>query len=142
MGDCLSWTPLCSVSRACPTQSVGYGSKDVMLKGSRLLDWETYDGCHYVKPKLMIKDGRPSRLCLYGANHQLARVFELFLSLKESFYLFWTLLGLCGCIGFSLAAESKGYSMVVVDRLLTAVTFSLQSMGFRHDTSVAVALRV
>lgn len=59
-----------------------------MLKGGRLLDWETHDGCHYVKPKLMIKDGRPSRLCLYGANHQLARVFKLFLSLKESFYLF------------------------------------------------------
>ena len=97
-----------------------------MLKGGRLLDWETHDGCHYVKPKLMIKDGRPSRLCLYGANHQLARVFKLFLSLKESFYLFvLTLLGLCCCMGFSLAAESKGCSMVVVDRLLTAVTFSL-----------------
>ena len=64
-------------------QSAGYGREDVMLNGDRLLDWETHDGCHHASPKLMIKVGRPSGRCLYGANHQLAWVFKLFVSLKK-----------------------------------------------------------
>ena len=37
------------------------------------------------------------------------------------FIYFFTLLGLCGCVGFSLAVTSRGYSLVVVSGLLIAV---------------------
>ena len=33
-------------------------------------------------------------------------------------YLFWAVLGLCCCVGFSLHSESGGYSLVVVCRLV------------------------
>ena len=36
-------------------------------------------------------------------------------------YLFMAMLGLCGCAGFSLAAASSGYSLVVAHGLLIAV---------------------
>ena len=36
-------------------------------------------------------------------------------------YLFMAMLGLCGCVGFSLVAASNGYSLVVVHGLLIAV---------------------
>lgn len=51
----------------------------VMLNGGRWLSLEAHDGCDYVMPKLMTEGGRPGRLCLCGANHQLARVFEMIL---------------------------------------------------------------
>ena len=36
-------------------------------------------------------------------------------------YLFLAVLGLCCCAGFSLAAASRGYSLVVAQGLLVAV---------------------
>ena len=42
-----------------------------------------------------------------------------------------TLLGFCCWAGFSLAAVSRGYSLVTVGGLLTAVGSVVWSMGFR-----------
>jgi len=47
-------------------------------------------------------------------------------------YLFLAVLGLHGYTGFALVAESGGYSLAVVCRLLIAVARWLQSMGSRH----------
>ena len=52
-------------------------------------------------------------------NHFLIHLFSTF---GEKFiHLFFALLGLHCCEGFSLALESSGYSLVVVHRLLIAV---------------------
>ena len=48
-----------------------------------------------------------------------------------SFYLFLAALGLCCCLGFSLVAASRGYSLVVLHRLLIARLLLLWSMGSR-----------
>ena len=46
-------------------------------------------------------------------------------TLEKSFYillyLFWGMLGLHCCVGFSVVGESRGYFLVVVHRLLTVV---------------------
>lgn len=36
-------------------------------------------------------------------------------------YLSWTVLGLCYCLGFLLVAMSRGFSLVVLQRLLLLV---------------------
>ena len=46
-------------------------------------------------------------------------------------YLFLPALGLCCCLGLSLAAMSRGYSPVVVCGLLTAEAFLVQNIGSR-----------
>lgn len=48
-------------------------------------------------------------------------VFTSFLFLMLLMYLFVAVLGLCCCVGFSLAAASRGYSLVVVLGLFIAV---------------------
>ena len=45
------------------------------------------------------------------------------------FFLLLAVLGLHCCPGFPLVAESRGHSVVLVLRLLTAVVSLLQSMG-------------
>ena len=52
-------------------------------------------------------------------------------------WLHWVFVAACG---FLLAAKSRGYSLVVVCRLLISVAFLLWSMGSRHVGSVVVAL--
>ena len=44
-------------------------------------------------------------------------------------YLFLAVLGLCCCVGFSLVAESGGYSLVVMHGLLIAVVFLVVKHG-------------
>ena len=52
--------------------------------------------------------------------------------LKNSFiYLFWTVLGFCCCVGFSLFVASGGYSLVAVHGLLMRWLLLLQSMDSR-----------
>jgi len=40
-----------------------------------------------------------------------------------------TVLGLCGCVGFYLVVASRGYSLVVVHRLLIAVASLVAAHG-------------
>ena len=49
----------------------------------------------------------------------------------ESFFLFLAAVGLRCCLGFSLAAASRAYSLVVVHRLLIARLLFLWSLGSR-----------
>ena len=46
-----------------------------------------------------------------------------------NFYLFWAVVGLCCYMGFSLVAASRGYSPVVVCRLLIAVAYPVAQHG-------------
>ena len=45
------------------------------------------------------------------------------------FFFFLDVLGLCCCTGFCLVAESRGYSLVVVHRFLTAVASPILEHG-------------
>ena len=44
-------------------------------------------------------------------------------------YLFLTVLGLCCCVSFSLDAESRGYSLAAVCRLLTVAASLVEEHG-------------
>ena len=86
---------------------------------------------------------RVSQICLKGKpscslSHQRCFLF----SFKNNFIfnLFLVVLGLRGCAGFSLVVASGGYSLVVLNRLLTAVVLLLQGTGPRTQSSVAAAL--
>ena len=46
---------------------------------------------------------------------------SVFLFFKKSVYLFWAVLGLRCCVGFSRVAASKGYSLVATHGLLIVV---------------------
>ena len=49
-------------------------------------------------------------------------MFFLLVSLKNILCIFFSLLGLRLCMGFSLVAASRGYSLVAVHRLLVVAT--------------------
>ena len=61
-------------------------------------------------------------------------------TLFKNIYLVLAVLGLCCCEGFSLVVESRGYSLVVVARLLTAVSSfdAEQSRGLSGFSSCGV----
>ena len=48
------------------------------------------------------------------------------------------MLGLCCCVGFSLVAESEGYSLVVACRLLIAISSHVAEYGLQ-GTKASVA---
>ena len=61
-------------------------------------------------------------------DHFLFSNLDIFLKIILKFYLFLAMLGLHCCVDFSLVAASKGYSLVVVSRLLIAMA----SLGEEH----------
>ena len=68
-------------------------------------------------------------------------VSGLFIYFYLCIYLYLAALGLHGCAGLSLAAESGSYSLIVVGGLLMAVA-SLGHVGFRSCSSQALEPRL
>ena len=69
------------------------------------------------------------RLKYRGKSALLEWILRLYSFFFFTMYLFLTLLGLCCYAGFSLAAASKGYSLVAVHRFLIVVASLVVEYG-------------
>ena len=64
----------------------------------------------------------------------------LFFNYYLNFIYFWAVLDLYCCVGFSLVAVSRSYSLVVARGLLTAVAFLVAAHGLESTQALAVAV--
>ena len=72
-------------------------------------------------------------------SESISSLHVLLLQLVFFFFHLLAVLGLCGCVGFYLVAASRGYSLVVVHRLLIAVASLVAEHGLQGTQASAVA---
>ena len=70
-----------------------------------------------------------SEICYSLSNHSPHKSTLLAVFFNNVIHLFLAVLGLCCYVGFSLVVVSRGYSLVVRQRLLTAVASPVAEHG-------------
>ena len=84
----------------------------------------------------------------FSCEHNFQLRFYNLLRLSSLYFLFLAVLALCCCMGFSVVAVSRGYSLIAMCRLLIVLAFLVASIGSRsrglqelqHVGSVVAAL--